>query len=80
MVKELFKRIGNRIADIATSIFVVGLALIVILAIIATIGAFVIEAWLFLWNWNKFVFGIYLIFLICGAITAVNWLIFNINN
>ena len=44
MVKELFKRIGNRIADIATSIFVVGLALIVILAIIATIGAFVIEA------------------------------------
>ena len=74
------KSIWNKIADIATSIFVVGLALIVILAIIGTIGAFVIKAWLLLWNWNKFVFGIYLIFLICGAITAVNWLIFNINN
>ena len=80
MVKELFKKIWNKIADIATSIFVVGLALIVILAIIGTIGAFVIEAWFFLWNWNKFVFAIYLIFLTCGAITAVNWLIFNINN
>lgn len=74
------KCIWNRIADIATSIFVVGLALIVILAIIGTIGAFVIKAWLFLWNWNKFVFAIYLIFLISGAITAINWLIFNINN
>lgn len=74
------KSIWNKIADIATLIFVVGLELIVILAIIGTIGAFVIEAWFFLWNWNKFVFAIYLIFLICGAITAINWLIFNINN
>ena len=74
------KSIWNKIADIATSIFVVGFALIVILAIIGTIGAFVIEAWFFLWNWNKFVFGIYLIFLISGAITAINWLIFNIKN
>ena len=74
------KSIWNKIADIATSIFVVGLALIVILAIIATIGAFVIEAWLFLWRWNKLVFTIYLIFLISGAITAINWLIFNIKN
>lgn len=74
------EKIWNKIADIATSIFVVGLALLVILAIIGTIGAFVIEAWFFLWNWNKFVFGIYLIFLISGAITAINWLIFNIKN
>lgn len=74
------EKIWNKIADIATSIFVVGLALIVILAIIATIGAFVIEAWLFLWRWNKLVFTIYLIFLISGAITAINWLIFNIKN
>ena len=74
------QKIWNKIADIATLIFVVDFALIVILAIIGTIGAFVIEAWLFLWNWNKFVFGIYLIFLISGAITAINWLIFNIKN
>ena len=74
------EKIWNKIADIATSIFVGGFALIVILAIIATIGAFVIEAWLFLWRWNKLVFAIYLIFLICGAITAINWLIFNIKN
>lgn len=74
------KSIWNKIADIATSIFVVGLALLVSLVIIGIIGSFVIEAWLFLWNWNKFVFAIYLIFLISGAITAVNWLIFNINN
>ncbi|PXY84353.1 hypothetical protein [Lactobacillus melliventris] len=74
------KSIWNKIADIATEIFVGGFALIVILAIIGTIGAFVIEAWFFLWNWNKFVFGIYLIFLISGAITAINWLIFNIKN
>ena len=74
------ERIWNKIADIATSIFVVGLALIVILAIIGTIGAFVIEAWFFLWRWNKLVFAIYLIFLISGAITAINWLIFNIKN
>lgn len=74
------KSIWNKIADIATLIFVVGFALIVILAIIGTIGAFVIGAWFFLWNWNKFVFGIYLIFLISGAITAINWLIFNIKN
>ena len=74
------ERIWNKIADIATSIFVVGFALIVILAIIGTIGAFVIEAWFFLWNWNKLVFAIYLIFLISGAITAINWLIFNIKN
>ena len=74
------KSIWNKIADIATSIFVVGLALLVFLVIIGIIGSFVIEAWLFLWNWNKFVFAIYLIFLISGAITAVNWLIFNINN
>ena len=74
------EKIWNKIADIATSIFVGGFALIVILAIIATIGAFVIEAWLFLWRWNKLVFTIYLIFLISGAITAINWLIFNIKN
>ena len=74
------ERIWNKIADIATLIFVVGLALIIILAIIGTIGAFVIEAWFFLWRWNKFVFAIYLIFLISGAITAINWLIFNIKN
>lgn len=74
------ERIWNKIADIATLIFVVGLALIVILAIIGTIGAFVIEAWFFLWRWNKLVFAIYLIFLISGAITAINWLIFNIKN
>ena len=74
------ERIWNKIADIATSIFVVGFALIVILAIIGTIGAFVIEAWFFLWRWNKLVFAIYLIFLISGAITAINWLIFNIKN
>jgi len=74
------EKIWNKIANIATLIFVVGFALIVILAIIGTIGAFVIEAWFFLWTWNKFVFGIYLIFLICGAITAINWLIFNIKN
>ena len=74
------KSIWNKIADIATSIFVVGLALLVFLVIIGIIGSFVIEAWLFLWNWNKFVFAIYLIFLISGAITAVNWLIFNIKN
>lgn len=74
------KSIWNKIADIATSIFVVGLALLVSLVIIGIIGSFVIEAWLFLWNWNKFVFAIYLIFLISGAITAVNWLIFNIKN
>lgn len=73
------KSIWNKIADIATSIFVVGLALLVSLVIIGIIGS-VIEAWLFLWNWNKFVFAIYLIFLISGAITAVNWLIFNIKN
>ena len=74
------KSIWNKIADIATSIFVVGLALLVSLVIIGIIGSFVIEAWLFLWNWNKFVFTIYLIFLISGAITAINWLIFNIKN
>lgn len=74
------KSIWNKIADIDTSIFVVGLALLVSLVIIGIIGSFVIEAWLFLWNWNKFVFAIYLIFLISGAITAVNWLIFNIKN
>ena len=74
------EKIWNKIADIATLIFVVGLALIVILAIIGTIGAFVIEAWFFLWRWNKLVFAIYLIFLISGAITAINWLIFNIKN
>lgn len=74
------KSIWNKIADIATSIFVVGLALLVSLVIIGIIGSFVIEDWLFLWNWNKFVFAIYLIFLISGAITAVNWLIFNIKN
>ena len=74
------KSIWNKIADIATSIFVVGLALLVSLVIIGIIGSFVIETWLFLWNWNKFVFAIYLIFLISGAITAVNWLIFNIKN
>lgn len=74
------KSIWNKIADIATLIFVVGFALIVFLVIIGIIGSFVIEAWLFLWNWNKFVFGIYLIFLISGAITAINWLIFNIKN
>lgn len=72
------KSIWNKIADIATSIFVVGLALLVSLVIIGIIGSFLIEAWLFLWNWNKFVFAIYLIFLISGAIIAVNWLIFNI--
>ena len=74
------EKIWNKIADIATEIFVVGLALVVFLVIVGIIGSFVIEAWLFLWNWNKFVFGIYLIFLISGAITAINWLIFNIKN
>ena len=69
------KKVWDKIADIATWIFIGGIGLILLGAFLFTIGALITGVWIYLWSLNKFAFSIFLFFLICGLIAVIDWLI-----
>lgn len=68
-------KIWSKIADIATWIFNGGMVLILLGVFLFAIGSIITGVWIYLWAVNKFVFSIFLFFLICGLIAGINWLI-----
>ena len=69
------KRVWDKIADIATWIFIGGLGLIFVGVLLLAIGSIIKGVWIYLWAVNKFAFSIFLFFLISGVISGINWLI-----
>lgn len=69
------KRVWNKLADIATWIFIGGMVLIFLGVFLFAIGSLITDVWICLWTVNKFVFSIFLFFLICGLIAVIDWLI-----
>ena len=69
------KKVWDKIADIATWIFIGGIGLILLGAFLFTIGSLITGVWIYLWSLNKFAFSIFLFFLICGLIAVIDWLI-----
>ena len=68
-------KIWSKIADIATWIFIGSIGLILLGVFLFVIGSLITNVWIYLWAVNKFVFSIFLFFLICGLIAGINWLI-----
>lgn len=68
-------RIWSKIADIATWIFIGGMALIFLGVFLFAISSLITDVWICLWAVNKFAFSIFLFFLICGLIAGIDWLI-----
>lgn len=68
-------KIWSKIADIATWIFIGGMVLILLGVFLFVIGSLITNVWIYLWAVNKFVFSIFLFFLICGLIAGIDWLI-----
>lgn len=64
------KKVWDKIADIATEIFLVAMGLIFL-------GAFLFITSLLI-TWNKFVFSTLLFILICGLLAVIDWLIENL--
>jgi len=52
-----------------------GMVLILLGVFLFAIGSIITDVWIYLWAVNKFVFSIFLFFLICGLIAGINWLI-----
>ena len=69
------KRVWDKLADIATWIFIGGLGLIFVGVFLFAIGSLITDVWICLWDVNKFAFSIFLFFLICGLIAVIDWLI-----
>ena len=69
------KKVWDKLADIATWIFIGGIGLILLGVFLFVIGSLITNVWIYLWAVNKFVFSIFLFFLICGLIAGINWLI-----
>lgn len=68
-------KIWSKIANIATWIFIGGMVLIFLGVFLFAIGSLITNVWIYLWAVNKFVFSIFLFFLICGLIAGIDWLI-----
>lgn len=69
------KKVWDKIADIATWIFIGGMVLIFLGVFLFAIGSLITDVWICLWAVNKFAFSIFLFFLICGLIAVIDWLI-----
>lgn len=69
------KKVWDKIADIATWIFIGGIGLILLGVFLFVIGSLITNVWIYLWAVNKFAFSIFLFFLICGLIAVIDWLI-----
>ena len=69
------RKVWDKIADIATWIFIGGIGLILLGIFLFAIGSIITGVWIYLWALNKFVFSIFLFFLICGLIAVIDWLI-----
>lgn len=65
------KKVWDKIADIATWIFIIFIfgTLIILTAYL------IIDLGICLWNWNKFVFSLYILFLVSGVISGIDLLI-----
>lgn len=72
------KKVWDKIADIATWIFIGGIGLILLGVFLFVIGSLITNVWIYLWAVNKFAFSIFLFFLICGLIAVIDWLIENL--
>ena len=72
------KKAWDKVANIATWIFYGGMVLIVLGTFLFAIGTLIAGVWIYLWSVNKFVFSIFIFFLICGVIAGINWLIENL--
>lgn len=68
------KRVWGKLADIATWIFVI----FIFGTLITLIAYLIIDLGICLWNWNKVVFSLYILFLVSGVIAGINWLIENL--
>lgn len=69
------RKVWDKLADIATWIFIGGMVLIFLGVFLFAIGSLITDVWICLWTVNKFVFSIFLFFLICGLIAVIDWLI-----
>ena len=69
------RKVWDKIADIATWIFIGGIGLIFLGVFLFAIGSLITDVWICLWAVNKFAFSIFLFFLICGLIAVIDWLI-----
>ena len=72
------KRVWDKLADIATVIFDIGFVVFVLGTFIVLIVYLIIDFGMCIWNWNKLVFTLYVLFLISGVIAGINWLIDNL--
>lgn len=72
------KRVWDKLADIATVIFDIGFVVFVLGTFIVLIVYLIIDFGMCIWNWNKLVFTLYVLFLISGVIAGINWLIENL--
>lgn len=72
------RKVWDKIADIATWIFIGGIGLILLGVFLFVIGSLITNVWIYLWAVNKFAFSIFLFFLICGLIAVIDWLIENL--
>lgn len=72
------KKVWDKLADIATWIFIGGMVLIFLGVFLFATGALITRVWIYLWSVNKFAFSIFLFFLICGLIAVIDWLIENL--
>lgn len=69
------KKAWDKVANIATWIFIGGMVLIFLGVFLFAIGSLITDVWICLWAVNKFAFSIFLFFLICGLIAVIDWLI-----
>ena len=69
------KKAWDKVANIATWIFIGGMVLIFLGVFLFVIGSLITNVWICLWAVNKFAFSIFLFFLICGLIAVIDWLI-----
>lgn len=72
------KRVWDKLADIATVIFDIGFVVFVLGTFIVLIVYLIIDFGMCIWNWNKLVFTLYVLFLVSGVIAGINWLIDNL--
>lgn len=71
-------KVWDKVANIATWIFIGGMVLIFLGVFLFVIGSLITSVWIYLWSVNKFAFSLYALFLISGVISGINWLIDNL--
>lgn len=65
------KKIKSKIDNIAYLIFEISVAILIIGGMLAISVAVGIYTSITLWNWNKYIFGLYIIFIICLVVALI---------